>query len=79
MDTLMSAIVDAVAIGGLTWASLTFNKVAFQTVRNILKYDSDISYFKWEIRRLKKQLAGQTGGDDNDKDERTCTCGEREN
>ena len=74
----MVAIVDAVAIGGLTWATLTFNKVAFQTALNILTHDSDIGYFKLGIRGLKKQLAGQTGGEDKEKDERTCTCGERE-
>ena len=76
MDTLMSAFVEAIAIGGLTWATLTFNKLALQTALNILSNGADIRYFKWKVRRLEKQLAE---GEDEDEDECTCsTCGERE-
>ena len=75
MDTLMSAIVEAVAIGGLAWVTLTFNKLALQTALNILSDGGEIRYFKWKVRCLEEQLAE---GEDEDEDECTCTCGERE-
>ena len=38
LDTLMSAIVEAVAIGRLAWATLTSNKRALQAALKILLY-----------------------------------------
>ena len=56
MDKIMGAIVDAVAIGGLTWATIMFNKLAFQTARKILLYDGETGYLKWKVKHLQEQL-----------------------
>ena len=69
----MSAIVEAAAIGGITLATLKLNELALQTALNILSNGGEIRYFKWKVRRLEEQLA-----EGEDKDECTCTCGERE-
>ena len=71
MDTLMGALVDAVAIGGLTWATIMFNKLAFRTARKILLYDGDTGYLEWKVKRLQKQLDGPTWGEDSESEERT--------
>ena len=79
MDTLMSAIVEEVAIRGLTWAPLTLNKLALQTALNILSDGGEIRYFKWKIRHLEKQLTeGKDEDEEKDENKCTCTCGERE-
>ena len=62
----MGAIVDAVAIGGLTWATIMFNKLAFRTARKILLYDGETGYLEWKAKRLQEQLNEPTGGEDSE-------------
>ena len=66
MNTLMGAIVDAVAIGGLTWATIMFNKLAFRAAQKILLYDGETCYLEWKVKRLQEQLSEPTGGEDSE-------------